>query len=75
MVRNDLIFILINIWIERYGMMIYWNGFGNALIFILIKIWIEKDILFWSIKYCFKVITTGYNNDWLLKRPGSDIVL
>ena len=26
MVRNDLIFILINIWIERYGMMIYWNG-------------------------------------------------
>ena len=34
-----------------------------------------NDILFWSIKYCFKVITMGYNNDWLLKRPGSDIVL
>ena len=24
-------------------------------------------------KLFFKVITTGYNNDWLAKRPGSDM--
>ena len=53
MVRNDLIFILINIWIERYGMMIYLKWFGNDLIFIFDKDLGWNDILFWSIKYIF----------------------
>ena len=34
--------------------------FGNDLILILIKIW--NDILFWSIKYHFKIYNHGYTS-------------
>ena len=54
------------IWFGRYNILIFWNGFLND-----IKLW--NDIWFWEINTIFEIITTGYNNDWLLKRPGSDM--
>ena len=56
------------IWKFKYMEMV-WNWFN--LYFDKDMVW--NDILFWSKVLFLKVITTGYNNDWLAKRLGSDM--